>query len=68
MIRRAHWGCFSLLLTPIGAWALGLGDIELRSALNQPLDASIELVSPTPEELSDLRVALAAPETFDRMG
>ena len=68
MIRRAHWGCFSLLLTPFGAWALGLGDIELRSALNQPLDANIELVSPTPEELSDLRVALAAPETFDRYG
>ncbi len=68
MIRRAHWGFISLLLAPFGAWALGLGDIELRSALNQPLDASIELVSPTPEELSDLRVALAAPETFDRYG
>lgn len=68
MIRRAHWGCFSLLLAPAGAWALGLGDIELRSALNQPLDADIALVSPTPEELSDLRVALAAPETFERYG
>ena len=68
MTRRAHWGCFSLLLAPFGAWALGLGDIELRSALNQPLDANIELVSPTPEELSDLRVALATPETFERYG
>lgn len=68
MIRRAHWGCFSLLLAPFGAWALGLGDIELRSALNQPLEANIELVSPTPEELSDLRVALATPETFERYG
>jgi pilus assembly protein FimV len=68
MMRRAHWGCFPLLLAPFGAWALGLGDIELRSALNQPLEANIELVSPTPEELADLRVALAAPETFDRYG
>ena len=68
MTRRAHWGCFSLLLAPFGAWALGLGDIELRSALNQPLEANIELVSPTPEELTDLRVALATPETFDRYG
>jgi len=68
MTRWAHWGGLSLLLAPFGAWALGLGDIELRSALNQPLEASIELVSPTPEELSDLSVALATPETFERYG
>ncbi|HSG64989.1 MAG TPA: FimV/HubP family polar landmark protein, partial [Gammaproteobacteria bacterium] len=68
MIRRAHWGTPLLLLAPCGAWALGLGDIELRSALNQPLDADIELVSATPEELANLRVALASPETFERYG
>jgi len=68
MTRRAHWGAPLLLLAPCGAWALGLGDIELRSALNQPLDADIELVSATPEELANLRVALASPETFERYG
>jgi len=68
MRRRAHWGVLPLLLAPIGAWALGLGDIELRSALNQPLDADIQLISATPEELADLRVSLASQETFDRYG
>jgi pilus assembly protein FimV len=68
MTRRAHWGGLPLMLAPFGAWALGLGDIELRSALNQPLDADIELVSVTPEELADLRVALADPATFERYG
>jgi pilus assembly protein FimV len=68
MIRRAHWGLCFLLLAPLGAWALGLGDIELRSALNQPLEADIQLVSATPEELADLSVNLASPETFQRYG
>jgi pilus assembly protein FimV len=49
-------------------WALGLGDIELDSALNQPLRAEILLVSATEEELSSLRVTLADQETFDRYG
>ena len=52
----------------VGTWALGLGDIELRSALNQPLDAEIQLVSATPEELSNLTVGLASRATFDRYG
>src|SRR5690606_20612203 len=31
-----QWSATFLLATPFGAWALGLGDIELQSALNQP--------------------------------
>jgi pilus assembly protein FimV len=46
---------------------LGLGDIELRSGLNQPLEANIQLTA-TPDELSDLRVRLATPDTFQRYG
>ena len=49
-------------------WALGLGDIRLSSALNQPLRAEIELISATPEELDSLRVLLASSETFARYG
>jgi pilus assembly protein FimV len=48
--------------------ALGLGEIELKSALNQPLNAEIRLVSATSDELSNLRVELAGRETFDRYG
>jgi pilus assembly protein FimV len=67
MARRVSWGAFSLLLAPFGAWGLGLGDIELRSGLNQPLEANIQLAA-TPDELSNLRVRLATPDTFDRYG
>ena len=49
-------------------WALGLGDIRLSSALNEPLRAEIELLSATPEELKNLEVTLASEETFARYG
>ncbi len=49
-------------------WALGLGDIRLSSALNEPLGAKIELLSATPEELDNLNVVLASSETFARYG
>ena len=54
------------LLLAAEAWALGLGDIRLSSALNQPLRAEIELLSATPEELTNLRIQLASAETFAR--
>ena len=68
MTPTARWGALALLLAPVGVWALGLGEIELKSALNQPLDAEIQLVSATPEELSNLTVGLASRATFDRYG
>ena len=34
-------------LMPAAAMALGLGDIHLRSALNAPLDADIDLTATT---------------------
>ena len=49
-------------------WALGLGDIRLSSALNEPLRAEIELLSATPEELDNLTIMLASAETFARYG
>jgi pilus assembly protein FimV len=54
-------------LTPGLALALGLGDIHLKSTLNAPLDAEIDL-SATPEELAGLKVALASRESFARYG
>jgi pilus assembly protein FimV len=49
-------------------WALGLGDIRLSSALNEPLRAEIELLSATPDELTNITVQLASAETFARYG
>ncbi len=67
MRPRARWSIAPLLAAPTGAWALGLGQIELQSALNQPFRAEIEL-SATPEELQGLRVLLADTDTFARRG
>jgi pilus assembly protein FimV len=54
-------------LMPAGAMALGLGDIHLKSALNAPLDAEIDLTA-SAEELRGLKVALATRESFSRYG
>jgi len=58
---------FAILLSS-NAWALGLGEIRLNSALNAPLRAEIELLSAAPEELDNLAVAMASQETFERYG
>lgn len=66
--RLAFWGAALLLALPQFAWALGLGSIELRSALNQPLAAEIPLTSASDEDLASLRVELASLEAFQRQG
>ena len=58
----------SALLAPGALYALGLGEIKLNSALNQPFDAEIELVSANEEDLGALRAALASSDTFVRYG
>jgi pilus assembly protein FimV len=63
-LAMAMWGA----LAAQSALALGLGDIELKSTLNQPLRAEVQLLSVTERELQELRVALAAPEVFQRAG
>ncbi|MDX1403924.1 MAG: FimV/HubP family polar landmark protein [Woeseiaceae bacterium] len=55
-----------MMLLASQSWALGLGDIRLSSALNEPLRAEIELLAASPEELDNLRVQLASVETFER--
>lgn len=57
-----------LILMSSQAFGLGLGDIRLDSALNEPLRAEILLTSATPEELDDLTVRMAPPDIFDRYG
>lgn len=67
MSRRLNrlWLLPALLLAS-QSWALGLGDIRLNSALNEPLRAEIELLAATPEELNNLTIQLASQETFER--
>jgi len=69
MPRRSNRISLALVLLLSGnAWALGLGEIHLDSALNAPMRAQIELLSATPEELENLEVGLASQETFERYG
>ena len=55
--------CYSAL-----APALGLGEITLHSALNQPLRADIALVDAAGVEEGDLSVNLATADEFSRAG
>ncbi len=50
------------------AWALGLGQIEIKSKLSQPLLAEIPIIAAIPNELEDLSVRLASPDAFARVG
>ncbi len=50
------------------ASALGLGDITLHSALNQPLNARIALIETNGLSSEDLVVKLASPEAFAKAG
>lgn len=56
------------LLAPLGANALGVGDIRLHSALNQSLDAEIPLVLSGADSLSDIKVSIASPEAYAKAG
>ncbi|MDJ0905126.1 MAG: FimV/HubP family polar landmark protein [Woeseiaceae bacterium] len=69
MSRRLSRISLVLVLILSGeVWALGLGDITMNSALNEPLNARIELLSATPEELDNLTIAMASADTFERYG
>jgi pilus assembly protein FimV len=56
------------LICPSFAWALGLGEIHLNSALNEPLSAEIDLIAAAPDELTALRATLAGRDSFTRYG
>lgn len=49
-------------------YALGLGDIELHSALNEPLNADVRLLAAQPGELDNAAVRLAPNDEFVRAG
>ena len=59
---------FGALLFPDYGFTLGLGEIEVNSALNQELDAEIELLGATPEDAETLIIKLASREEFSRAG
>ncbi|MEQ8513973.1 MAG: FimV/HubP family polar landmark protein, partial [Chromatocurvus sp.] len=48
--------------------ALGLGDITLKSYLNEPLDAEVRLIDTRDLAADEIKVRLAGVDDFDRMG
>lgn len=58
----------ALALGGTNAMALGLGPVQVKSKLNQPLDAEIPVIQGTAGEAEGLLVSLAAAEDFDRIG
>lgn len=66
-LRLLNAAAVSLLAVPGISFGLGLGEIQLKSSLNAPLNAEIELIA-TDEELTTLRAQLAARDTFTRYG
>jgi len=56
------------LAAPLCAFALGVGQIEVRSSLNQTFEAEIPLIITNPAELTGLAVRLPRQQDFDRAG
>ena len=69
MVRKIAFSVWlALLIVPFSAQGLGLGEITLNSALNQPLDADIELLSVEQEDLATLKASMASNDMFARYG
>ena len=55
-------------LLPVRGYSLGLGDLELHSALNQELNAEIEVLSAASEDAEQIIIKLADRDAFNRAG
>lgn len=65
-IKLACLAAFAIL--PIQAYALGVGKLTMHSALDEPLNASIELTAVTATELQSLEVKLGSAGVFNMAG
>jgi pilus assembly protein FimV len=68
VLRKLVWALVGVGLLPASAFALGLGDIHLKSQLNAPLDAEIEITGATADDLTGLKATVAARDAFGRYG
>ena len=60
--------CLGLMFFSQALLALGLGNAEVRSYLNQPLEARIQLLNAATEELESVTAGLANAADFERLG
>lgn len=57
-----------LVIVNIDANAFGLGKIEVKSSLNEPFEASIELTGTLDFDESQVKILLGSNADFERMG
>ena len=58
----------ALAVLPASAWALGLGKLNVQSALGESLRAEIDVTSLNADEAGSLQVRVASPETYRAAG
>ncbi|MGZ0018585.1 FimV/HubP family polar landmark protein [Nitrosomonas sp. wSCUT-2] len=57
-----------ILMLPAAIYAAGLGKLTLNSALGQPLNAEIDIVSTSSDEVPTLKASIATREAFAQAG
>ena len=68
MLRRLLLLCALAAFGSEVAYGLGMGELELDSALNQEFDAEIELTNVRGLEPQEILPGLASQDDFDRVG
>lgn len=75
MISREHrfvkygiYGVLVLLVLPLKLLAFSLGELEVFSHLNEPLNAKISILKMPEEKLESLKIHLATDEAFEKAG
>jgi pilus assembly protein FimV len=62
-----HAALFALSM-PMSLYALGLGEMTVKSSLNQPFLAEIELIDAKSTAIPGIKVGIADPENFEQIG
>ena len=57
-----------LTMSPMAVQALGFGGIKLKSALNEKLNAEVDLLSASEDDVQSLKINLASEDAFLRAG
>jgi pilus assembly protein FimV len=68
MFRKLAIPSILLVFSSPGVLAMGLGEIEMQSALNQPMQAEIDLTSSAGTDLKDIKVSVATLAAHQRAG
>ena len=67
-LMKALFFCFLLGLVNVSVYALGLGEIHVKSALNEPLVATIDLSGASGVTEDELLAQLGSEADFKQMG